>query len=35
MSTRLVKKDSEFAGVLGMIRAGRAKAYKAVNVALR
>jgi predicted nuclease of restriction endonuclease-like (RecB) superfamily len=34
MSTKLVKKDSEFAEVLGIIRAGRAKAYKAVNVAL-
>ena len=34
MSTKLVKKDSEFAEVLGIIRAGRAKAFKAVNVAL-
>ena len=34
MSSKLVKKDSEFAEVLGIIRAGRAKAYKAVNVAL-
>jgi len=34
MSTKLVKKDSEFAEVLRIIRAGRAKAYKAVNVAL-
>jgi predicted nuclease of restriction endonuclease-like (RecB) superfamily len=34
MSTKLVKKDSEFAEVLGIIQAGRAKAYKAVNVAL-
>jgi len=34
MSTKLVKKDSEFSEVLGIIRAGRAKAYKAVNVAL-
>ena len=34
MNTKLVKKDSEFAEVLGIIRAGRAKAYKAVNVAL-
>lgn len=34
MSTKLVKKDSEFAEVLGIIRAGRVKAYEAVNVAL-
>jgi hypothetical protein len=34
MSTKLVKKDSEFSEVLGIIRAGRAKAYQAVNVAL-
>ena len=34
MSTKLVKKDSEFSEVLGIIREGRAKAYKAVNVAL-
>jgi predicted nuclease of restriction endonuclease-like (RecB) superfamily len=34
MSTKLVKKDSEFAEVLGIIQAGRAKAYKVVNVAL-
>lgn len=34
MSTKLVKKDSEFSEVLGIIRAGRAKAYEAVNVAL-
>ena len=34
MSTRLIKKDSDFSEVLGIIRAGRAKAYKAVNVAL-
>jgi hypothetical protein len=34
MSTKLAKKDSEFSEVLGIIRAGRAKAYEAVNVAL-
>ena len=34
MSTKLIKKDSEFSEVLSIIRAGRAKAYKAVNVAL-
>jgi hypothetical protein len=34
MSTKLAKKDSEFAEVLGIIRAGRAKGYEAVNVAL-
>ena len=34
MSTKLVKKDSEFSEVLGIIRAGRAKAYKAFNVVL-
>ena len=34
MSVKLIKKDSEFSEVLGIIRAGRAKAYKAVNVAL-
>ena len=34
MSTKLVKKDSEFSEVLCIIREGRAKAYKAVNVAL-
>jgi predicted nuclease of restriction endonuclease-like (RecB) superfamily len=34
MSRKLIKKDSEFSEVLGIIRAGRAKAYKAVNVAL-
>jgi len=34
MSTKLSKTDSEFSEVLGIIRAGRAKAYKAVNVAL-
>jgi predicted nuclease of restriction endonuclease-like (RecB) superfamily len=34
MSTKLINKDSEFAEVLGVIRSGRAKAYKAVNVAL-
>jgi hypothetical protein len=34
MSTKLVNKDPEFAEVLGVIRSGRAKAYKAVNVAL-
>jgi predicted nuclease of restriction endonuclease-like (RecB) superfamily len=34
MSTKLVKKDSEFFEVLGIIRAGRAKAYQAVNAAL-
>ncbi len=34
MSTKLVKKNSEFSEVLGIIRAGRAKAYEAVNVAL-
>jgi hypothetical protein len=30
----MIKKDSEVSEVLSMIRAGRAKAYKAVNVAL-
>jgi hypothetical protein len=34
MGAKLIKKDSEFAEVLSIIRAGRAKAYKAVNVAL-
>jgi len=34
MSTKLIKKDSEFSEVLSIIQAGRAKAYKAVNVAL-
>ncbi len=34
MTTRLTKRDSEFSEVLGIIRAGRAKAYAAVNVAL-
>jgi predicted nuclease of restriction endonuclease-like (RecB) superfamily len=34
MNTKLIKKDSEFSEVLSIIRAGRAKAYKAVNVAL-
>jgi hypothetical protein len=34
MNTELVKKDSEFAEVLGIIRAGRGKASKVVNVAL-
>jgi hypothetical protein len=34
MSTKLVNKDTEFAEMLGIIRSGRAKAYKAVNVAL-
>ena len=34
MGTRLVKKDTEFSEVLDIIRAGRAKAYEAVNVAL-
>ena len=28
MSTKLAKKDSEFSEVLGIIRAGRAKAYR-------
>ena len=32
MSTKLAKKDSEFSEVLGIIRAGRAKAHEAVNV---
>jgi len=34
MSAKLAKKDSEFFEILGIIRAGRAKAYEAVNVAL-
>jgi predicted nuclease of restriction endonuclease-like (RecB) superfamily len=34
MNAKLVKKDSEFSEVLCIIREGRAKAYKAVNVAL-
>jgi predicted nuclease of restriction endonuclease-like (RecB) superfamily len=34
MTTKLTKKDSEFSEVLGIIRTGRTKAYKAVNVAL-
>jgi predicted nuclease of restriction endonuclease-like (RecB) superfamily len=34
MSTKLVKKNTEFSEVLGIIRSGRAKAYEAVNVAL-
>ena len=34
MGAKLIKKDSEFAEVLSIIRAGRAKAYEAVNVAL-
>ena len=34
MSTKLVKRDSEFSEVLGIIRAGRARAYEVVNVAL-
>ncbi len=34
MSTKLVKKTAEFSEVLGIIRAGRTKAYEAVNVAL-
>jgi predicted nuclease of restriction endonuclease-like (RecB) superfamily len=34
MNAKLVKKDSEFSEVLCIIRAGRAKAYKAVNVSL-
>jgi hypothetical protein len=34
MSTKLIKKDTEFSEVLGIIRSGRAKAYEAVNVAL-
>lgn len=34
MRAKVIKKDSEFSEVLGIIRAGRAKAYKAVNVAL-
>jgi predicted nuclease of restriction endonuclease-like (RecB) superfamily len=34
MSAKLIKKDSEFSEVLRIIRAGRAKAYKAVNIAL-
>ena len=34
MSTELAAKQSEFSQVLGIIRAGRAKAYEAVNVAL-
>lgn len=34
MSAKLIKKDSEFSEVLSIIRASRAKAYKAVNVAL-
>lgn len=34
MSAKLIKKDSEFSEVLSIIRAGRAKAYKAINVAL-
>ena len=34
MTIKLIKKDSEFSEVLSIIRAGRAKAYKAVNVAL-
>jgi predicted nuclease of restriction endonuclease-like (RecB) superfamily len=34
MSTKLAKRDSEFSEVLGIIRAGRARAYEVVNVAL-
>ena len=34
MSGKLIHKNTEFSEVLGIIRAGRAKAYKAVNVAL-
>ena len=34
MSTKLAKRDSEFYEVLGIIRAGRARAYEVVNVAL-
>ena len=34
MSTKLATKQAEFSEVLGIIRAGRAKAYEAVNVAL-
>ena len=34
MSAKLVKSDTEFAEVLGIIWAGRTKAYEAVNVAL-
>lgn len=34
MSAKLAKQDSEFFEILGIIRAGRAKAYEAVNVAL-
>jgi predicted nuclease of restriction endonuclease-like (RecB) superfamily len=34
VSTKLVKRDSEFSEVLGIIRAGRARAYEVVNVAL-
>lgn len=34
MSKKLIRKSSEFSEVLGIIRTGRAKAYKAVNVAL-
>jgi len=34
MGGKLIHKNTEFSEVLGIIRAGRAKAYKAVNVAL-
>jgi hypothetical protein len=34
MNAKMTKKDSEFSEVLSIIRAGRAKEYKAVNVAL-
>ena len=34
MSTKLAKRDSEFSEVLGIIRAGWARAYEVVNVAL-
>jgi hypothetical protein len=34
MTIKLAKQDSEFSQVLEIIRAGRGKAYEAVNVAL-